>query len=35
MGERKGAYSILVGKPDKMRPLGRYRHRQEDIKMDL
>jgi hypothetical protein len=32
----KGAYNILVGKPEGRRPLGRPRRRWEDnIKMDL
>jgi len=36
MGERRGIYRVLVGKPDGKRPLGRTRHRWEDnIKMDL
>jgi hypothetical protein len=36
MGERRGAYRALVGKPDGRRPLGRPRRRWEDnIKMDL
>jgi hypothetical protein len=36
MGERRGAYRALVGKPDGCRPLGRPRRRWEDnIKMDL
>jgi len=36
MGERRGAYGVLVGKPDGKRPLGRPRRRWEDnIKMDL
>jgi hypothetical protein len=36
MGEKRGAYRILVGRPDGRRPLGRPRHRWEDsIKMDL
>jgi len=35
-GERRGAYRVLVGKPEKKRPLGRPQHRWEDnIKMDL
>ena len=35
-GERRGVYSVLVGKPKGKRPLGRPRHRLEDnIKMDL
>jgi hypothetical protein len=36
MGERRGAYRALVGKPEGRRPLGRPRHRWENnIKMDL
>jgi len=36
MGERKGVYWVLVGKPEGKRPLGRPRRRCEDnIKMDL
>ena len=36
MGERRDVYSVLVGKPEEKRPLGRPRHRWEDnIKMDL
>ena len=36
MGERRGVYRVLVGKPDEKRPLGRPRRRWEDnIKMDL
>jgi hypothetical protein len=36
MGERKGAYRDLVGKPEGRRPLGRLRRTWEDnIKMDL
>jgi hypothetical protein len=36
MGEGRGTYRILVGRPDGMRPLGRPRRRWEDnIKMDL
>jgi len=36
MGERRGVYRILVGKPEGKRPLGRPSHRWEDnIKMDL
>ena len=36
MGERRGVYRVLVGKPEGKRPLGRPRHRWEDnIKMDL
>ena len=36
MGERRGIYRLLVGKPEGKRPLRRPRHRWEDnIKMDL
>jgi hypothetical protein len=36
MGDIRNAYSILVGKPEGNRPLGRRRHRQRDnIRMDL
>ena len=36
MGKRKGVYRVLVGKPERKRPLGRSRNRWEDnIKMDL
>jgi hypothetical protein len=36
IGERRGAYRAIVGKPEGRRPLGRPRHRWEDnIKMDL
>jgi hypothetical protein len=36
MGEVRGAYNLLVGRPEGRRPLGRPRHRWEDnIKMDL
>ena len=36
MGERRGGYRVLVGKPEGKRPLGRPRRRWEDnIKMDL
>jgi len=35
-GERRGAYRVLVGKPEGKRQLGKPRHRWEDnIKMDL
>jgi hypothetical protein len=30
MVERRGAYRVLVGKPEGKRPLGRARHRWED-----
>jgi hypothetical protein len=36
MGERRGVYGVLVGRPEGNRPLGRPRRRWEDnIKMDL
>jgi len=36
MGERKGVFRVLVGKPEGKRPLGRPSRRWEDnIKMDL
>jgi len=39
MGERRGVYRVLAGKPEGKRPLGRPRHRWEDNnnnnKMDL
>jgi hypothetical protein len=36
MGDRRNVYKILVGKLERMRPLGRPRHRWEDnIRMDL
>jgi hypothetical protein len=35
MGERRGVYRVLVGKPEGKRPLGRHRRRLEhNIKMD-
>jgi hypothetical protein len=36
MGEGRGVHRVLVGKPERRRPLGRPRRRWEDnIKMDL
>jgi hypothetical protein len=35
MGVRRSAYRVLVGKHEGKRPLGRPRHRWEDITMDL
>ena len=36
MGERRGVYRVLVGKPEGKRPLGKHRRRWEhNIKMDL
>jgi hypothetical protein len=36
MGERRGVYRVLVGKPERKGPFGKPRHRwEENIKMDL
>jgi hypothetical protein len=35
MGEGRGVYRVLVGKPEGKRPLGRPRRRWEDIRMEL
>jgi len=35
MGEERGVYRVLVGKPEGKGPLGRHRHRWVDIRMDL
>jgi hypothetical protein len=36
MGERRGVYSDLVGKPEENKPMGRPRRRwKNNIKMDL
>jgi len=36
MGEERGVYRVLVGKPEGKRPLGRPRHRRVDnIRMDI
>jgi len=36
MGERRGVYTVLMGRPEGKRPLGRPRRRWEDnIKMDF
>jgi hypothetical protein len=36
MGEGRDVYRVLVGRPQRKKPLGRLRHRWEDnIKMDL
>jgi hypothetical protein len=36
VGEERGVYKVLVGKPDGKRLLGRPRHRWEDeMRMDL
>jgi hypothetical protein len=34
MGERRGVYRVLVGKPEGKRSLGRPRRGWEDINMD-
>jgi len=35
MGEERGVYRVLVGKPEGKRPLGRPRRSWVDIRMDL
>ena len=35
MGEERGVYRVLVGKPEGKRPLGRPRRRWVDIRVDL
>jgi hypothetical protein len=35
MGESRGVYRVLVGKPERKRPLRRPRLRWENIKLDL
>jgi len=35
IGEERGVYRVLLGKPEGRRPLGRPRHRWMDISMDL
>jgi hypothetical protein len=36
MGERRGVYRVLVGKPEGKKPLGRPRRRRKgNMKMDL
>jgi hypothetical protein len=36
MGEERNVYRVLMGKPERKRPLGRPRRRWEDgIKMDI
>jgi len=34
-GEEKGVHRVLVGKPEGKSPLGRPRHRWDDIRMDV
>ena len=36
MGEERGVFRVLVGKPEEKRPMGRPRHRwMDNIRMDL
>jgi hypothetical protein len=35
MGEGRNMYRVLVGKPERKRPLRRPRHRWENILLDL
>jgi hypothetical protein len=35
MGEERGVYRVLAGKPEGKRPLGKPRNRWEDIRMDI
>jgi hypothetical protein len=35
MGKKRNAYRLLVGKPERNRPLGRPRGRWADIRMDF
>jgi hypothetical protein len=35
MGEKKNAYRLLVGKTEQKRPLGRPRHKVDNIMMNL
>jgi hypothetical protein len=35
MGDRKGAYRVLVGKHEGKRPLGKPRRKWDNIKVDL
>jgi hypothetical protein len=36
MGEGRGVYRVLVGKPERKRPLGRLRRRWEDnLRIDI
>jgi hypothetical protein len=36
IGEKSGIYMVLVGKPDRKRPLGKFRRRWKDnIKVDI
>jgi hypothetical protein len=35
IGEKRGAYRVLVRKPEVKRPLGRPKGRQDNIKIDI
>jgi len=35
MGTMRSFYKILVRKPERIKPLGRCRHRWKDIRMDI
>jgi hypothetical protein len=35
MEERRGAYRVLVGRPERKRPLGRSWYMWDNIKMDI
>jgi hypothetical protein len=35
MGDKRNTYKILVGNPERKRPLGRYWRRWEDTRIDL
>jgi hypothetical protein len=35
MGERRGVYRVLVSRPEGEKPLGRPKHRGDDIKRDI
>jgi hypothetical protein len=35
VGKMRNIYNILVGKPEKTRPLGRPKHTWEDIRIDV
>ena len=35
MGERRGVYGVFVEKPERKRPLGRFRRRWNNMKLDL
>jgi hypothetical protein len=34
-GKKRNSYGILLGKPEGKRPLGRPRHRQNNVKSEL